>query len=192
MSDSVRRIESLAFSFCKKLAYVKLSKDLDKIESSAFVNCRSLTSIFIPPSCTEIGGDAFNGCKKLIIFSVPQHTQLGETVILHTALYYASPFYVTPVEINFARDISNQVNDWLKNINNDEQYALHRACCSFNPIEESISRIVQREGDLDIFKRKNSIGITPSQYLEANPYAEVTEQKIINHFVLEMMGEIAL
>ena len=89
-------------------------------------------------------------------------------------------------------DINAEVNDWIKNINNEEQYALHRACSSFNPLEEVIYEIVQREKSLDVFKKKNSIGITPAQYLEANPFAEVTEQKIINRFILEMMGEIFL
>ena len=38
--------------------------------------------------------------------------------------------------------------------------------------------------------RKNSIGVTPSEYLAANPYADVDEKKLMKRFVLEKMGEI--
>ena len=189
MTDSVRRIELAAFGICSKLAHVKLSTNLECIGRSAFAEC-GLTSIFIPPSCNEICGEAFDRCKKLIIFIVPQHTELGNHVIDHTALYRVSPFYASPAGTH--GNINTQVNLWLKNINNDEQHALHFACSSFNPLEEEIYEIVQREAILDVFKRKNRIGLTPSQYLEANPFTEVTEQKIINRYVLEMMSEIVL
>lgn len=185
MSDSVKRIEYNAFDICKKLAFVKLSTGLEYIGEDAFAGTK-LTSIFIPPSCQEICDYAFQYCEELIILSVPQDTRLGINVIEKTALLEASPFYARDQE-----DIINdEVNEWLKNIN--EQYELHRVCSSFNPLENTIYRIVQMERSLDVFNRKNSIGITPSQYLEANPFAEVKEQKIINRFILEMMGEIVL
>ena len=186
MNDTVRRIEDYAFYSCRKL----VSANLEYIGRVAFYDCIDLTSISIPPSCREIDSQAFNGCKKLIILSVPQHTELGDDVIYGTKL-----IEVSPVEMNNERDhedMNNETNDWIKNINNEEEYALHRACSSFNPLEEVIYEIVQREKSLDVFKKKNSIGITPSQYLDANPFAKVTEQKIINRFILEMTGEIFL
>ena len=37
---------------------------------------------------------------------------------------------------------------------------------------------------------KNEAGITPSQYLEENPYADIDEMDIIREYVSKMMGEI--
>ncbi|GFH44375.1 hypothetical protein CTEN210_00849 [Chaetoceros tenuissimus] len=167
MSDSVQRIEEGAFAFCINLAFVKLSTDLEYIGIRAFCSCVSLTSIFIPPSCREIGDGAFYCCKKLIILSFPQHTELGRDVIHFAALHFLFP--IENYHQRNAEDINNHINDWIKNINNGEEFALHRACSSFNPLEEVTYGIVQRSRSLDAFKRKNSIGITPAQYLEATP-----------------------
>lgn len=38
-------------------------------------------------------------------------------------------------------------------------------------------------------EKGNSIGGTPNQYLEANPYSEINESKIIEKYVLEMISE---
>ncbi|GFH57227.1 hypothetical protein CTEN210_13703 [Chaetoceros tenuissimus] len=212
MADTVRRIEHHAFYGCMGLTFVRLSRNLEFIGYKAFCKCRLLTSIFVPPSSREIDLKALASCEKLIIFHVPRHIQLGRGgVISGTALMEASPFemYDERDEENMDNEITdwikninndardeenmdNEITDWIKNINNEEQYALHRACSSFNPLEDIIYGLLQREGSLEVFKRKNSIGITPSQYLEANPYAEVREQKIINRFILEMIGEIVL
>ncbi|GFH57181.1 hypothetical protein CTEN210_13657 [Chaetoceros tenuissimus] len=185
MADTVRRIEEGSFRLCEKVHFVKLSTSLEYIGESVFQWCKSLISIFIPPSCRQIDECAFMGCHKLIIFHVPQNTELGNDVIVGTKLIHASPIVFHDHE-----EYNIETNNWIKNINNEEQYALHRACSCFNPLEDIIYEIVQREGSLEVFNRKNSIGITPSQYLEANPYAKVTEQKIINRFVLEIMGEL--
>ena len=75
-----------------------------------------------------------------------------------------------------------------------EDYVLHVACSSPNPLseeivyEEVINEIVQVKG-LCSFKTPNSIGITPMQYLNANPFAEINEQRFINRYILDMMGE---
>ena len=37
---------------------------------------------------------------------------------------------------------------------------------------------------------KNAIGITSSQYLAADMFADISEKEIINKFTLEMMGEV--
>ena len=132
MADSVRRMKKSAFKYCKNLIFVKLSRTLQFIGVEAFWYCESLTSIFIPPSCREIGRDAFRGCKELIISNVPQTTELGESIINKTALIRASPF-----ETNHHGEYDGndeEVNAWIKNVNgDDEQYALHRACLSYQP-----------------------------------------------------------
>ena len=179
LSDTVRRVEYRSFSICKKLVFVKLSRNLEYIGESALDDCQSLTSIFIPPSCREIDEDAFSNCEKLIIFSVPQHTTLGVNVIAKTALIRASPFDTD----RYGRYSNHEeVNTWIKNrhrTDEDDEFSLHRACFSYSPSEEVIFDIVNRQG-LKAFKKPDSVGVTPSQYLSENPFSEVKEQKIIN------------
>ncbi|GFH61977.1 hypothetical protein CTEN210_18453 [Chaetoceros tenuissimus] len=191
MADTVERIESYALCVCKSLEFVKLSRNLEYIGEDAFGECESLTSIFIPLSCREILRDAFWNCKKLLIFHVPQHTELGRGVISHTALLKASPFSDRIPEYSPEnQNISNEIHQWIKNINANQEFALHRACSAYDPLFDIIYQIVKRQG-LRSLSKANDIGITPLQYLEANPYAEIKELKIANRYILDMMGEIA-
>jgi len=191
MSDTVKRIEYGVFKSCSSLEFVKLSTNLEYIGEWAFENCESLTAIFIPPSCTEIDECAFSGCKKLIIFHVPQTTELGDNVIANTALIQASHFEEDELQLGLSYyQNSEEVNVRIKNINGqDEEYALHRACSSFNPISDTIYEIVKRQG-LESLKKENEIGITPLQYLEKNPFADIDQRKLMKRYILEMMGEI--
>ncbi|GFH61984.1 hypothetical protein CTEN210_18460 [Chaetoceros tenuissimus] len=185
MTDTVRRIEELALGSCISLEFVKLSTNLEYIGEGAFFRCSSLTSMFIPLSCREIGYRAFD-CKKLIIFSVPQHTLIGRNVFAKTKLFQLSPF--EEVHTNGSYINHDQVNAWVRDINANEEYALHRACCSFNPLLDIIYQLVRRNG-LRAFRVQNAIGITPSQYLDANPLAQDIQKKVMNRYILEMMGE---
>ncbi|GFH44668.1 hypothetical protein CTEN210_01142 [Chaetoceros tenuissimus] len=186
MSDSVRRIENEAFYNCYSLEFVKLSRNLEFIGEFAFGYCSSLTSIFIPPSCREIGDYAFAKCHKLIIFQVPHQTQLGQHVIGDTELIEASSF---PTDEDGFYDNNEEVNEWIKNHHENNQYSLHRACVSYNPLDEVIFDIIKRQG-LKAFKKSDRIGVTASQYLSENPFAEIKEQNIIRRYILDMMGEV--
>ncbi|GFH44632.1 hypothetical protein CTEN210_01106 [Chaetoceros tenuissimus] len=208
MSDTVKRIEAAAFLFCKSLVIVRLSRNLECIGEFAFVACEPLTSIFIPPSCREIEDRAFEHCKNLIILKVPLQTQLGDSVIAKTALIEASPF-PTGIRNQINPDLegtmadrfdatlaelaglydNNQVNEWLRNMHRDEQFSLHRACSSYNPLGEIVFDIVKRQG-LKAFQRPDNVGVTASQYLSANPFTEMQEKMIIKRYILDMMGEV--
>ena len=174
MTDTVRRIESYGFDQCRSLVFVKLSRNLEFIGEWAFSDCHSLTFIFIPPSCREIEYGAFFECKKLTVLQVPRHTQLGRRVIAGTAFIEASPFGTNNGE--YAND--EEVNNWIKNRHQDEQFSLHRACSSYNPLDEVIFEIIKRQG-LKAFKKTDRIGVTASQYLSENPFTEIEEQKIV-------------
>ena len=133
-----------------------------------------------------IGVWTFHCCKKLIILQVPQHSQLGGNLIADTALIEASPFETTSIGFY---DNSNEVNEWIKNHHADNKFSLHRACSSYNPLDEVIFDIVKRQG-VKAFKKQDSVGVTPLQYLCENPFTEIKEQKILKLYVLDMMGEI--
>ena len=181
MSDFVHVIREGAFKECSGLKSVKLSRNLQYIGVDAFFSCTSLTSIFIPPSCTEIDGFAFWGCKKLLILGMPQQTQLNECVFKGTALINRSPIKTD--------DLDEEVEQWIRSINNGDAFALHRACASYNPLPVIIHDLVMRQG-IKAMRMKNSIGITPSQYLEANTFTEILEKDIINRYISDMMGEV--
>ncbi|GFH61472.1 hypothetical protein CTEN210_17948 [Chaetoceros tenuissimus] len=184
LHDHVKRINEFAFEDCHSLVYVKLSRHLKHIGKGAFCGCISLPSIFIPRSCQKICQGAFDCCKRLIIFNVPRHTQLGKNVIQHTPLFQSSPF-------KSCDDDLQEFNLWIKNINMQEKYALHRLCASWKPSVEEIYQAMKKDG-IQIMNQPNELGITPSQYLAANPFSEVDEQKIVSKFILEMMGEIEI
>ncbi|GFH57231.1 hypothetical protein CTEN210_13707 [Chaetoceros tenuissimus] len=84
--------------------------------------------------------------------------------------------------------VNVSVLHWLKTINNKKRFALHRVCASFEPTLDMIVDAMKEKGGPKAFKRMNSIGITPSQYLNENPYATVTEKEIIEKYVLDMTG----
>ncbi|GFH47233.1 hypothetical protein CTEN210_03708 [Chaetoceros tenuissimus] len=189
MSDTVKRIENDAFNSCKFLHFIKLSRNLEYIGGFAFWYCESLTSIFIPPTCREIGKNTFWGCKCLSILGMPQNIELGDEVFKRTALIRKATCCEVDEDGWYESDRDETVIQWIKSINNDEIYALHRSCSSFNPLTEIIHGLVKRQG-IESMRAENAIGITPSQYLEANTFADISEKEIINRFVLNSMGEL--
>ncbi|GFH57049.1 hypothetical protein CTEN210_13525 [Chaetoceros tenuissimus] len=190
MADTVKRIEESVFGGCGSLVFVKLSRNLEYIGIEAFYYCESLPSIFIPSSCREIDDYAFVDCINLVIFSVPQHTQLGECVIADTALIYDSHFETDGHGYYDDNEGDNEeVNEWIQNINQNEEFALHRECASYEPSEDVIYGALKERG-LSSFTVENKIGITASRYLDENPFSDIREQNLINRLVLDMMGEI--
>ena len=84
---------------------------------------------------------------------------------------------------------SNEMNHSLKTINNDEKFALHRACSSFQPLKQVINAVILQKG-LRAFREENSAGITPSRYIQENPYTDLSEKEIIHDYLMKMMGEL--
>lgn len=177
-ADTVIRIGRAAFKHCESLAFCKLSLNLRFICSCAFEYC-DLSSVFIPPRCRKIGNWAFYGNANLIILNVPQDTDLGHGILESTELFTRDP---NPGSINNPA--------WFKNVNNFDQFALHRVCSSFQPTLEMILNTMLEKGGPKAFKVENGIGIIPSRYLKENPYAHVTEKEVIEKYVLQMMGEL--
>ena len=66
---------------------------------------------------------------------------------------------------------------------------IHQACSSFHPLTDIVYGIVREQG-IKAMNTPNEIGITPSQYLHANPFADIDEKKILKRYILDMMGEL--
>lgn len=187
-ANTVIRIERWAFNGCRSLIFVKWSMNLEYIGGGAFCYC-NLSSVFISPRCREICESAFQYNRKLSIFHVPQDTGLGRNIVDNTALAEASPFEVLSDGSNELEERANpNMNTWLKNMNNNNQFALHRTCSSFEPLKEVIHAIIQEKG-LKSFREENSAGITPSQYFKENPNNTLTEKEIIHEYLMKMIGE---
>ena len=186
-ANTVVRIGRYAFLSCKNLVLVKWSLNLEYIGRCSFQYC-NLSSVSIPPRCREIAYAAFYCNKNLSILNIPQDTELGSTIIQYTALAKASPFGETHIGL-YNEVYSADMNLWLKNMNNCDAYALHRACLSFQPMKEVLYPIILQKG-LKAFQEQNSAGITPSRYLQENPYTDLTEKEIIHDYLMKMMGEI--
>jgi len=146
-ADTVIRIQRCAFYRCKSLVYVKWSLSLEFIGECSFQLC-NLSNVFIPRSCREIGDLVFEDNPNLSILHVQQDTQLGSLLI--------NSINGTNGSYNFTEN--DYMNQWLKNINNGNQFALHRACASFNALKEVIHAIILRKG-LKAFRQENSAGI---------------------------------
>lgn len=184
-SNTVIRIEQGAFCNCRSLIFCKLPINLEYIGNTVFYRCESLTSIFIPPSCREIGHCALGYNKNLSILNVPVDVELGNDIIQRTVLVKHAPFEVD--SFGWYRN-SDEMNTWIKNINHDEVFSLHRACASFQPLKQDLINIIEEKG-LKAFGEANSAGITPSQYLKENPYTALTEKEIIHDYLMKLMGE---
>ncbi|GFH58444.1 predicted protein [Chaetoceros tenuissimus] len=150
------------------LVNIKLPINLEFIGYWAFYKC-DLSSAFLPPRWCHVGIWAFSESAKLTIVHVPQDVELEDKAFDETKLIADSHF---GDEKSYDYDDAHEeaVQEWVKNINNDEKYALHRACCSFQPSKQVIFTILEEKGigALNI-ENGNAAGITPSQYLKENP-----------------------
>ena len=182
-ANTVNQIKALAFAQCSSLVSIKWSINIEYIGNNAFDDC-GLISVFIPPRCREIGSGAFRDNYDLTIFHIHPNVQLGEFLLSKTKLLRDSRFESD----GWGNYESDEVHNWIKNINNDEKYSLHRACTSFQPLKEVILTIFKAKG-IGAFQMKNEAGITPSQYLKENPYADIREMDIVRDYVMKMMGE---
>lgn len=62
------------------------------------------------------------------------------------------------------------------------KYALHRACCSFEPSPNDIIAILQKKG-IGAFNQQNDIGVNE------NSYATLTEKEIIQQYIMDLVWE---
>jgi len=82
--DSVTNIEPVAFSDCRNLTKVTMSRNVRHIGAEAFFNCRSLTSIVIPDGVTSIEENTFAGCTNLTNIRIPNGvTEIGMEAFYH-------------------------------------------------------------------------------------------------------------
>ena len=185
LANTVVRIGNSAANHCRKLKKIKWSINLRSMGNYAFTDC-DLRSVFIPPRCINIGRSAFAHNYGLNIFHVDRHVQIDNNALLFTKIFQRSPFYVP---IHRLDDFDgNRLNNWMKNLNERPMYSLHRVCASFYPREALVFLLVQQMG-IRAFNIKNEIGITPSKYLQENPYVQIKEMSVIRQNILWLMGE---
>ena len=84
--------------------------------------------------------------------------------------------------IKFASTVSEENrDDWIKSIYDSPKYVLHKICCSHQPSAEAIHEILQDRG-LEAFYEEKDVGISPSEYLQENPFTDITEVDIVRNY----------
>ena len=87
--DSVKTLNSYAFSSCKNINEIEFSKNLEVIGYESFANCTSLKKITIPDNIKTIENCAFENCSAVTEIELGKGlTQLGTS-----NGYYYNPFY---------------------------------------------------------------------------------------------------
>ena len=82
---SVQKIGTNAFSNCKNLTKIDLSKcaALDSIYNQAFLECKSLETVILPQGLKGLGKSTFEECNKL------KYLTLSSTLdTIHTRTFY--------------------------------------------------------------------------------------------------------
>lgn len=83
LSKNITRIEASAFSGCSSLEYILLSDKLEFIGERAFYACTKLKEIRFPDSLSSIGSHAFYGCKQLEKLHFPQQLiEIGDRAFM--------------------------------------------------------------------------------------------------------------
>ncbi len=77
--NSVTKISSNAFSYCKGLTSITIPNSVTSIETKAFSHCQNLTSITIPNSVTSIGGRLFYYCDSLTVIKVEKGNKVYDS-----------------------------------------------------------------------------------------------------------------
>lgn len=181
MANSVRTIAREAFIECYNLEEVEWSSNLAYMMDYAFCGCSALgkhfgSTNFLPPSCRYIGAHAFSQCESIKTIITPEHTEVNVTAF------------------NFS-NLCNHPNsgglihpDWVKFLQHDA-FPIHAlfAKTTINPI--IIQHLYNEEAHLNfdigrkMYHEKDPCGLTPMDYLKANPYVENFDESQVLHLM---------
>ncbi len=73
LPNSLKYIDSSAFSGCSSLANLTIPSGVTRIEHGAFEGCSSLTSMVLPDNITSISGSLFKDCSSLTSMVLPDN-----------------------------------------------------------------------------------------------------------------------
>ncbi len=108
--ESVTKIGTFAFSYCRGLTSLTIPEDVTSIDSYAFFCCSGLTDIIIPEGVTSIGGRAFSGCSALTSAKIPPSvTTIGEAAFVECSelTSLTIPKGVTNIGYEFFKNCKN-------------------------------------------------------------------------------------
>jgi hypothetical protein len=73
--NTIKSIESWAFSYCEDLESITFPSSLTSIDTSAFFRCKNLTTLIFTNSVEKIGFQAFYGCEAIEQIIIPKGTR---------------------------------------------------------------------------------------------------------------------
>ena len=181
-SRNLRVIGYYSFGGCKSIKSLVLPPLLSQVGISAFNECRGLTSVFLPERLAHVGPCCFRFCEKLIILYASANTSFGYDFISGTRLLDSSAFE------SCNQGQIESIKSWLLDRHNDSP--LHQICCSTDPSLERIIQVVKDEGSFASLVQMDSLGLTPLDYLDVNPFVAFTQTQLVKCLVLDMMGQL--
>lgn len=152
-----------------------------------------LESLFIPGNCVHCRSGAFLACYDLRVV----HIDLGcrfrspNFRFQRYAIFDSCDKLVTNKMKKAKFDPNRLVDEEVLDKHRVRRYAAFQLCCSDNVTIDAIMDKLREKG-LKYFRVKDQFGVSPLDYLKANPYCDsaLTEGKIMRHFVLASLGEI--
>ncbi|GFH55063.1 hypothetical protein CTEN210_11539 [Chaetoceros tenuissimus] len=181
-SRNLRVIGYYSFGGCKSIKSLVLPPLVSQVGISAFNECRGLTSVFLPERLAHVGPCCFRFCEKLIILQTSANTSFGYDFISGTRLLENSSFE------NCNQGEIESIKLWLLDRHNDSP--LHQICCSTDSSLERIIQVVKDEGSFASLVQIDSLGLTPLDYLDVNPFVDFTQPQLVKYLVLDMMGQL--
>ena len=84
--SGVTTIKSYAFYGCEALKQINIPDSVTKISSYAFQDCTSLTDVYIGKGLTSLGSSVFSGCNKLVNLIISDE---NESLVIYDGLLYS-------------------------------------------------------------------------------------------------------
>jgi len=182
MGDTVSEIGKYAFSGCRSLKFLRLSKVLEHIRNDAFSRCESLDVIFLPSTVKTIEWSAFRDCRSLRLLVLPDEINLddvGGGIICNTEIERISKAAGVKYELEDANrpyrgytgESCRKVHNWLIGYMND--LPLHTLSYKPDICAQQINHYLNEHGNESVDRLDPHSNMTPLHILAMNPYAPV-------------------
>lgn len=182
MGDTVTEIGKYAFSSCRALKFLRLSKVLKHIRHDAFSRCESLDIVFLPSTVKTIAWGAFRDCRSLRILVLPNEINLADVgggIICNTEIERISKASGVEYELEDANrpyrgytgESCRKVHKWLVGYMND--LPLHALSYKTDVCAQQINHYLHEHGNESVDRIDPHSNMTPLHILAMNPYAPV-------------------
>lgn len=104
--DSIKKIESYAFSGVSTLQEVRFTKEVEEIGEGIFSNCKKLVSVYLPSNLPKISYSMFENCTKLVNVLTTTGDKLENIETIEGRAFYNCASLVNHVISDKVKEIS--------------------------------------------------------------------------------------